>query len=377
MRSPITPHWSAEERRLIDRYFAGECSSTDAERARELLSGHRSVEDAVLRLRADDLSVTPQDLAHLWSRIASRTVTPERALSRPRGSRRFSTVSGFVATGLLVAAGLTLGARYTPSIFRSVPELRSQEYVTRRGQQATLMLTDGSAVVLAPSSALRYTEPFGGDGRSRQLQLEGEALFTVTHADREPFLVQTRHSTTRVLGTVFAVRHYATDTVARVVVAAGKVAFSAGDAAPVVLSTGDLARAAAGRAATVLHRADVVTALGWVDHKLNFDGVSLRNAIPDLERQYDIDIHVPDESLAALRITAAFSTRSIDDMLTTLGFLLDARVIRKGRSVTLIPLNVPRGNSTFQPMQAPRSRTSPLEPDATNRAAVMTASDTF
>lgn len=73
--------------------------------------------------------------------------------------------------------------------------------LTEAGQSIAIPLPDGSSIRLGPSSALA----FDGDRRHIVL-LRGEALFSVAHDERHPFVVKTGIFQTEDIGTVFDVR---------------------------------------------------------------------------------------------------------------------------------------------------------------------------
>ncbi|POF62627.1 histidine kinase [Novacetimonas maltaceti] len=73
--------------------------------------------------------------------------------------------------------------------------------ITGTGQHIAVPLADGSTMTLGPSSAMA----FDGDQRHIIL-LRGEALFSVTHDERHPFVVKTGAFRTEDIGTVFDVR---------------------------------------------------------------------------------------------------------------------------------------------------------------------------
>lgn len=73
-----------------------------------------------------------------------------------------------------------------------------------KGQSACVSLPDGSRVYLHPGSRLRYPKEFIGD--KRYVILEGEAYFQVMKDRAKPFIVQSDHITTMVLGTEFNVK---------------------------------------------------------------------------------------------------------------------------------------------------------------------------
>lgn len=71
------------------------------------------------------------------------------------------------------------------------------------GESQELTLSDGTRVVMHPSSRLMYPEQF--TGRTRDVSLEGEAYFVVAKDAQHPFTVHTGNVQTTVLGTEFDV----------------------------------------------------------------------------------------------------------------------------------------------------------------------------
>ena len=65
-------------------------------------------------------------------------------------------------------------------------------------------MPDGTDVWLGPGTSLSYDDTFRVDGRN--VELDGEAYFDVTHDAQHPFIVTTPAFRVRVLGTVFNVR---------------------------------------------------------------------------------------------------------------------------------------------------------------------------
>ena len=82
---------------------------------------------------------------------------------------------------------------------------------TEIGQQAKTILPDGTAVLLNACSKLTYS--LEGWNDTRDVRLEGEAIFDVVHKKDQPFYVHTRNYNVRVLGTNFNVMAYGNDQV--------------------------------------------------------------------------------------------------------------------------------------------------------------------
>jgi ferric-dicitrate binding protein FerR (iron transport regulator) len=71
------------------------------------------------------------------------------------------------------------------------------------GKDSSLLLSDGSSVVLSPGSTIRYYPSF--ERQRRNIFLTGKALFDVTSDPARPFTVYTGDINTTVLGTRFVV----------------------------------------------------------------------------------------------------------------------------------------------------------------------------
>lgn len=74
------------------------------------------------------------------------------------------------------------------------------------GEFGKVLLPDGTEAYLYTSSKLTYPSAFVGD--TRDVILEGEAYFKVTHDALHPFIIHTAHVATRVLGTELNVCAY-------------------------------------------------------------------------------------------------------------------------------------------------------------------------
>ena len=201
-------------------------------------------------------------------------------------------------------------------------------YVTGNGQRANITLPDGSTVALNVASRLEVSADFlAGD---HTLRLQGEALFTVLHHDRIPLTVLTGRTATRVLGTSFVVRRYATDTVTTVVVRDGKVMV---DSAMVVAN-----QLVTVRHGLVVTRGPAMPAqFSFAMGTLTLDGLRLPEAISELDRWYDADIRLGDPALALQGVGGKFAAGSLADLAKNLELTLNVRVVREGRVLTLFP----------------------------------------
>ncbi|WP_170154463.1 FecR family protein [Mangrovibacterium diazotrophicum] len=89
------------------------------------------------------------------------------------------------------------------------------------GKRSHVVLPDQTEVWLNSGSKLTYPVKFGAD--KREVFLQGEALFDVTHDEQRPFSVLTEQLDVRVLGTSFNVSAYEDDSVVQTVLVRGSV----------------------------------------------------------------------------------------------------------------------------------------------------------
>jgi ferric-dicitrate binding protein FerR (iron transport regulator) len=176
------------------------------------------------------------------------------------------------------------------------------------------------------ASTLQVPVDYGSGNRT--VRLTGQAAFTVTNQTGAPFIVNAGPSTTRVLGTMFTVRHYETDTGALVVVHDGKVSVGSQvltRAQQVVVSRNGLGAIQSASPNALSQQQNVMT----------LESMSLGSAIPELSRWYDVDIRIADAALEHERISGRFRAGSIADLAEHLELAFNLRAVRTGNMLTL------------------------------------------
>lgn len=253
-------------------------------------------------------------------------------VARSAFTMRIATVAA--AAAVLVATSVTLvrGAWNSPSAHgaRSAASARTtRDFVAKPGQRALIDLADGTHIVLAPASRLHVSLPVGSRGE-RELTLDGEAMFTVTHDAARPFVVHSRYGTTLDIGTSFGVRAYAGQPY-RVVVRDGRV--SVGGSVPVLVA-GDVASRADDGTVHVLHGQNTDALLEWTAGKLSFQHTRFADLVPELERWYGVTIRIATPGLRDRIITGQLSTESPSEAMYAIGRTLGARHMIHGTHVT-------------------------------------------
>lgn len=345
----MRPTWSPSDE-LLARFLRDDCTSDESRSVQGWLAqspANARRMEGVRRLFAQPVG-SEWNVDHLWANVRARTidanrpaVTPSAPIRKaPRVVLDWHPWRTRIAASLLFALiGTSAWLEWRPRPPEPTPAAPDVVYQTRRGQTATVQLSDGSKVRLAPESRLVVAAGFGDS--ARELALEGEAEFDVQHDASRPFRVRTATTVTEDIGTRFGLRAYRNEAKVTVAVAEGAVALGRRTAASqgrpegVLLRAGELGVLDPTGAVSTARGAAVTRALAWTRNELVFDKQPMSEVLVTISRWYDLEVHVADPRVAATPVTAEFSTQSADEMLQALAMAVDAVVERNGRRVTL------------------------------------------
>lgn len=204
------------------------------------------------------------------------------------------------------------------------------EYTTAPGQQRTLVLKDGSKVVMDTATQLQVR--YGSDKRQLTL-LRGRADFRVSHDTARPFIVHVDGGSITATGTRFQVQVASIDTVTllkgRVVVAANDA--QQGRSEHVILQAGErVAIEAGGHLGTPRHLADteLASVRGWTKGMLVVRGWPLERLVAEMNRYTTTPLRLGDPSLDNLPISGSFKASDQTSFLLALEYGWPIRVDR-------------------------------------------------
>ena len=201
--------------------------------------------------------------------------------------------------------------------------LRNEEIVTFEtvvplGSRSKVVLPDRSIVWVNAGSSLRYNEDFSEN--TREVYLKGEAYFEVMPDSTMPFIVKSGELDVKVLGTTFNVRAYGEDDNVDVVLLMGKVDVLLND--PV--SAGQTYHLlpdemlSYDKKTETLKKTNVNAAdfCVWINGKLKFTKVPFARLAHELERRYNVRIHIASRSLRNELYSGSFtSEQTLDNIL--------------------------------------------------------------
>jgi len=241
----------------------------------------------------------------------------------------------WVPIGTAAAALLVLGVALARRQGREAVPVRfgAEEFVTASSETATVRMSDGSVVRLAPDSRLRVAESVN----ERVVFLQGRAYFDVAKQHGLRFTVRTSAGDAVVLGTRFQIDTRENDL--RLVVVEGRVALrpQSGARDQVEVGAGEMSQVVDGATSSPIKVADARALTGWAGRVLVFQSTPLDSAALEIERQYGGRIQIGDSSLATRTISGWFVNRSFEEVVRVMCAAVSAQCTIESRAARMEP----------------------------------------
>lgn len=342
----LPPDWET-----LARHFAKDGESAEMERVEQWLRSHPR--DAALLERlstATERALEPRDVGDVDVERAlisvshrrqaaigiDRETAPRRRSAPPATAWRWRTPALAAAAIVIVAIGTLLVPSRTSEV-ATPARVAAVAHTTSVGERDSVPLPDGSLAVLGPRSRLLVPATYG-EG-AREVELNGEGYFVVRHDTTRPFRVRAGVATVRDIGTAFIVRTIEGGAV-RVVVTEGRVELRravAPDGGGIVLGQGDVGTLSQDGRPVVVRGAGRPDDIAWLRGVLVFREVPVHDVVREIERWYDVRLHVADSALARRHFTGTFEGEPIDRVLRTMALALNANFQWRGDTAVLAP----------------------------------------
>jgi transmembrane sensor len=269
------------------------------------ITPERKTELARLIARETDSDELKVSLEEIWNGFE------HEQLDRQTSDRLFASIVNSVATeqaqppsataivrpiwkrGWLRVAAILAAAAVTAAIAYQVTKTPANEphhdakIFTEAGSPSVrnIWLPDGSQVVLQAGSRLEYPASF--DGGKREIQLDGEAWFDIKHDESKPFLIHSGKVTTTVLGTAFTVKAWKDSATITVTVNRGKVRVSEGERILATLTPDEQMSFDTRTLQAMTNTVDAKAVAAWKEQEYQWEDISLRDAVQDLQKRYN------------------------------------------------------------------------------------------
>lgn len=181
--------------------------------------------------------------------------------------------------------------------------VKMQTVIVPAGQRAELLLADGTKVWLNSRSKLKFPDRFQKDARN--VELDGEGYFEVTHKEEAPFTVHTSRYDVKVLGTEFNVKAYNSKNQFETSLLKGCVEVSDANKSQIVRLRPD-EKVISDGSQLIRSAISDKNYFRWKEGLLCLDDESIGGLIDKLELYYDVKIIVQQASLMKYHYSGKF-----------------------------------------------------------------------
>ena len=256
-----------------------------------------------------------------------RQLTPESRAVPFKVSRKWRWPGAVAASVSVLLLGLWL----------SKEVIYYKSYTTGNGEIKTLFLSDGSQVMLNARSWLRVPR-WDFNGSKREVLLNGEANFSVTHTDdNRKFVVKTEKGfEVIVLGTEFSV--LSRERGGEVLLNKGRVRVNYQEGANtkhLVMEPGQLVSFNTKNQASLKQVSESRKLSFWHEKRFVFDEMTLEDVAQMLEDTYGLSVEITSSQLAQQKLMGSFRADNLDELLQTIADLLDINVVRQEDMIRL------------------------------------------
>jgi len=270
----------------------------------------------------------------LVQRIDSESYTETGRQRTINGNGQSSLFLDKIKRSWLIAASITLLLSCCWLLRES---LQYKSYQTSYGQITNVYLEDGSKVALNSNSKLKVPR-FGFDQNVREVILQGEAEFSVSHTiDNKRFIVKTSDQfRVEVLGTTFSV--FARPRGTKVALSCGsiKLDYSQNNQhKEMMMEPGDMATLDHAGKVQLEKKQDTKTFVSWKEQRYVFNSTSVKEIISMVEENFGQKIKLKDPEITNRTITGNFRTKNANELLKTVSEVLNIKIEQDGPTIIL------------------------------------------
>lgn len=293
-----------KNKELLDKFLEGESSVPEIQQLLKMLHHPASWEDAYTENWERANGVIP-------SSIDKRMRNAVRTKTKPRvhiAWRRVWNVAAVVF--ILLFSGISV---YLWQEQKIINQYSDMIVTVPRAQKYDLTLPDGTHVLLNSDSELKYGRNF--NGRERRVELQGEAFFEVAQNSDAPFVVSVGDLSVTALGTSFNVKYYESDNTITTYLMEGKVLVKSPHESMELLPGQCISynQEVQAMRRTTVDNERIFTA--WHNNLLIMEDEPLEEIIKKLERQYNIEILIADETLKSQKYNGTIENNSLVNVL--------------------------------------------------------------
>lgn len=208
------------------------------------------------------------------------------------------------------------------------------EMVNPKGMRSSVILPDGTKVILNAGTTLSYPTAFVS--KQREVKVDGEAFFEVSHDKDHPFIVNAENVKVKVLGTKFNVKAYGDDDNIEVTLAEGKVGVGLDTKNLIPIMPGQQIKYMKASHRFIKREVRLQSYTAWVCGKFYFTNYPLEKIAKQLERSFNVRIQILGNDLKKAAFTGDFVRgENIDQILRVMTANRPIRYKIEGDQITI------------------------------------------
>lgn len=220
------------------------------------------------------------------------------------------------------------------------PLINFNSVAAAKGDKKTVILPDGSSVLLNADSRIFYGEDFIS---KREIRLEGEAFFDVVKNEKNPFIIHANEMDIKVLGTAFNIRSYPGESFSEAFLVRGSIEVTMKnrkDQTFFLKPNEKISIATAVEKKEILPlnerktlpdepviaikkitpnlNDEVIKEIAWTENILYIEAERLEDLVIKLERWFGKTIQIENDELRSVRYTGKFKGETLETVLRAL-----------------------------------------------------------
>ncbi len=312
---------------LIIKFFDNNCSPQEEKQVMEWANESRENMDYFVKMKNIHVYSTMPDTQAGKDELES---FKSKYIKPGNFNRVFRILSLSVAAVLILLLALNLNRNWLRSKYdvrdiismANIPSGFKDTVYTEKGVKASIVLPDGSKVWLNSDTRILFPKKF--IGKSREVELSGEAYFEVEKDSLKPMIVRTnKNFRIEVLGTKFSIKSYDNDTDANATLYSGSIRLithKRGKEVITHLNPNESVIIKDNTVSFVSQKEDLTKKTAWKEGDLIFDSVTFSEAAKMIERWHGVSILINNPALLNEVISANFHSESVIEIMELLKF---------------------------------------------------------
>lgn len=304
---------------LLRKYLSGTASESEIRQLRQL-----SESSVTLKRKLDDSDTIINQIEILKLMKTINTSSSLEKLKRRLGKYPakkdwffyWQKLAAFLLLPLLLFSVFQLFPRKDQLIDRRYP-IEYNEISTSSGLRSVFQLPDGTKVWMNGSTKIKYPILFSKD--ERRIQLEGEAYFEIAKNEEKPFIIDFGTLHVEAVGTAFNCTAYPEDNLIETALTEGKIkvtrVFEGKKKEEYLVDVGQVISYQPNSGQFQLQEGNLDKYLSWRSGKFIFRNDPLEVVCQKLERWFNAEIVIKDESLKSYSFTGTFKEEGLTEII--------------------------------------------------------------